>query len=218
MTYQAWRKYSGGVRQSGGGFIVPAGGGGGFPTNGILDSFNRADEGPPPSASWTSIVNSVAEDAGLRVSSNELRAVNSNLNSAYLNANYGPNVEGYMTLRNNSTVDRMGFYFRFDPATDNGYSVLARGASPSNTIRVYRVTAGAFNQLGADISQTIAVGDSLGLTMISDTITVYYKVGAGSWTALTTRTDSTYTGAGKLGVAIWDDIDGTVDDFGGGNI
>ena len=27
-----------------------------FPTTGILDDFNRGNEGPPPSANWTTLV------------------------------------------------------------------------------------------------------------------------------------------------------------------
>jgi hypothetical protein len=50
----------------------------------------------------------------------------------------------------------------------------------------------------------------------ADNITVYYKAAAGSWTSLGTRTDSSYTGAGYVGLTMYYYSDRRLDDFGGG--
>jgi hypothetical protein len=56
--------------------------------------------------------------------------------------------------------------------------------------------------------------------MIGSTITVYYKVGAGAWNSIGTRTDSTYTGSGYIG--LWADCgtanSGKFDDLKGGTL
>jgi hypothetical protein len=61
----------------------------------------------------------------------------------------------------------------------------------------------------------MAEDDEFGMTIIGSTITVYYKTALGSWTVIGTRTDSTYSGGGKIGVGIT--ARGGVDSFGGGD-
>ena len=67
----------------------------------------------------------------------------------------------------------------------------------------------------------MSAGDSIGMSMVGSTITVYYKASGGSWTSLGTRTDSTYTAAGRLQLGQWLSSSGvasTIDNFGGGAI
>jgi hypothetical protein len=75
-----------------------------------------------------------------------------------------------------------------------------------------------YTRLGATESQTITNGDSCGLTIIGGTLQMYYKVGAGAWTAKGTgRTDGTYSAAGYIGMGLNTDAQ-ACDDFGGGTI
>ena len=101
-------------------------------------------------------------------------------------------------------VDSSGVLLRItDPTgTPQGYSTLA--FKGSGIIQVYRINGDSnHTQLGANISQTISNGDSIGASIIGSMITVYYKVGAGAWIPLDTRTDATYSSAGYLG--LWAD-------------
>ena len=129
--------------------------------------------------------------------------------------NLGPNVEVYATM---STFGPTRLYFRLQQEGTAGFDGYAILAYTDNNFYVYRVDNGSQTQLGAAISQTFASGDSIGASMVGSLITVYYKAAAGSWTSMGTRTDGTYTGAGKIGVAIFDNISGAIDNFGGGTI
>ncbi len=97
----------------------------------------------------------------------------------------------------------------------NGYLVaFYKAGYATNTIRVFRFdSAGVAPQLGADIVQTLTDGDSIGASIVGNTITIYHKVGAGPWTSRGVRTDNTYASAGRIGLEIGS---GSVDDFGGG--
>jgi hypothetical protein len=81
---------------------------------------------------------------------------------------------------------------------------------------VYRVDDNSNTLLGSSFSQAFTDGDSIGITHVGSTITIYFKSGAGSWTSLGTRTDGTYTGAGRIAIGGFDSTSLTFDDFGGG--
>jgi hypothetical protein len=181
-----------------------------FPTTGILDDFNRANEGPPPSADWTNIVN------GCKVVSNICVGGTSGANNInkWNKASYGPDCEIYATLSN--FTNWIDLYARFNSAFSNGYGLTIWDV---NILRVNKITGGTPTQIGSDITlpANLAAGDSLGMEIIGNDIKVYTKQGGGAWTLRGTVTDSTYTGAGYLGI----NINGTsqqIDDFGGGTV
>jgi hypothetical protein len=63
-----------------------------------------------------------------------------------------------------------------------------------------------------------ALGDKLGLECIGSTIAAYVFQ-SGAWSQLGTRTDSTYSAAGKIGVRLSDaGSNSRIDDFGGGTV
>ncbi len=116
------------------------------------------------------------------------------------------------------TTERPGVVARtvnLGGGTLNGYYLFVN----STSAKLYRIDSGTNTQLGADFTQTIATGDSFGMSLVGSTITVYFKAAAGSWTSLGTRTDATYSAAGKIGIR---GADGTnislADDFGGGTL
>jgi hypothetical protein len=183
-----------------------------FPASAILDSFNRADTGPPPSASWTSTWE--PGSAGHSVVSNVCLSASGN-STTYWNTTFGPNVEVYTKVAT-SSISYLQLAARLiNVGTSNvsGYLLSTTGGN----LEVYRIDNDAYTLLGASISQTVSNGDSIGMSIVGSTITVWYKSGAGSWTNMGTRTDSNYSGAGKIGIRSGSSND-KFDDFGGGTI
>jgi hypothetical protein len=88
--------------------------------------------------------------------------------------------------------------------------------SGTDETAVYRVDNGGFTQLGAAITQNFATGEKLGLEAIGSTIAVY-RFASAVWSQLSTRSDSTYTTAGKIGM-FCDNTTTKLDDFGGGTV
>ncbi len=195
---------------------MPAAGPPSFPVNGILDNFNRADEGPPPSANWSSSI--VSGHNGMKVAGNQAVSSGSS-SSAYWNTSLGPDVEVYVAFGDQD--DRQCVWARvINEGTVNasGYQLLLNKAT--GFLQLYRVDNGSGTQLGANFTQTIAVGDSFGMSIVGSTITVYFKPSAGSWSSLGTRSDGTYTSAGKIGMQSVDaaNTTGWMDNFGGGSL
>lgn len=204
--------------------ITSAAGTGCAPVNAVLDNANRADTGPPPSTNWTTGVDGGTD--GFTVSSNQFAPTASTLSTNWWNvSNFGPKVEVYDTIINFSGGSaRLSFRIQQEgTAGYDGYTVLAY--KPTNEFYVYRVDNGTQTQLGAAISQTLSDGDSFRASMDGSTITVCYcpsggscGVGGASWTSMGTRTDSTYTGAGKISMGAFDTTSIRLDNFGGGTL
>ena len=188
-----------------------------FPLTPILDNFNRANEGPPPSDRWTSWGN-----AGLKVLSNVAApsdvTVGHGCEGIWNSQSIGPDCEVYATFSTiGGTYDEMDLYWRGNATGTSGYFLNWF----SNTIQIF-TNPDEVTQIGATITQARNNGDSLGVSMIGSTITVFYKPSGGAWTAIATRTDTTHTGGAfpYIGVGIYNGTDGNarVDDFGGGTI
>lgn len=184
-----------------------------FPTTSILDFFDRSNQGPPPSTNWTTGWR--PSSTGFQVDTNQCLGSAVGDNTQYWNvANFGPDVEVYATVKSGSSANYYGLSARLvaeGTAGVDGYEVVLF----NNEVLVRRFDDNAETTLGAAFSQTFTLGDSFGMSIIGSTITVYYKVGAGNWAALGTRSDSTYSAAGKIGMrsenVAWDD-------FGGGTV
>jgi len=199
---------------------------GAYPTTGILDNFNRANEGPPPSASWSDLYG-LGADYQLKVVSNQavpnaLDPANDRATNYWNPTTFGPDCEVYCTIATETLIDigEIGLWVRATGvgsiATVSGYYVEYDRTTGGDHFDVIRVDNEAETQLGASISQELSAGDSFGVSMIGDTITVWYKSGAGAWTNIGERTDSTYQDAGYIGIIWWDSTDGVLDNFGGG--
>lgn len=201
-----------------------------FPSTAVLDSFTRADEGPPPSASWADKILS-ADSNGLKVSGNQLvpgGAPTVPASSYWSAETFGPDVEVFCTIATPPTTAgaNPSLWARLATpgvaGTTDGYRLSASAAAgaANDTLLLQRYDNDTPTSLGAtiNIGADWAAGDGFGMTIIGSTITVYYKPAAGDWTALTTRDDSTYAAAGFIGVRIATDTTIAVDDFGGGTI
>lgn len=186
-----------------------------FPTTPILDSFTRADEGPPPSASWSNTFN------GLKVVSNECAGNAVGQNISFWNASTpGGGCEAYATIRAKpANTNGMGICARLKDTgaigTLDGYLITALTAVVADTIRIDRLDNGVATTLGSTISQEFSVGDKIGIRCVGSNIQAWYFNGT-SWSLLGTRVDTTYPDAGRIGLII-QNILGRWDDFGGGN-
>jgi hypothetical protein len=187
-----------------------------FPVNGIIDDFQRANENPLSHGGlWTNPL--ITGDSNLQVAGTSFCSGTNpvSTSSAYRNnVSYGPDVEVYATARLTDGAALADLYARFDVAAQNGYFLTWDGTT---TWRIRRMTGGSNTTLGSNITQAVATGDKFGLECIGSNISFYFKVGAGAWTQIATRSDSTYTGAGRIGSRINGNVMG-IDDFGGGTL
>lgn len=190
-----------------------------FPTTGVLDDFNRGNEGPPPSASWTNLQN------GLEVVSNAcVGDVNAANNDGYWDlTTFGADSEAYATMTDVLAGGGGGYFGAYARLKDvgawgttDGYFIQTN--QPDDDVELYIVDNGVYTQLGNSIAQVIADGDKFGIEVVGGTLTAYYKDGAAAWGSLGTRADATYGAAGYIGLYIYDNDRGILDDFGGGTV
>lgn len=178
-----------------------------FPTTPVIDDFNRADTGPPPSASWTTY----STYAGHKVVSNQLQASANNSWSHYTAQDFGPDCEVFVTCVTASP----GAFMPTLRATDIG----GVGTEDSYIFYIATGTGGIYRDdnevstlLGSTFSCSLTTNDQVGLSAVGTTLSAY-KNGV----LLSTSSDTTYQSAGKIG--LYNQISGdTSDDFGGGTI
>jgi hypothetical protein len=187
-----------------------------FPTTGVIDAFNRANTGPPPSADWTTIYN------GHKVASNQcIGNATSDANLSGWDTNtFGPASEGYITIpTDGDTSATVGIFLRLTTlnlSTFDGYNVECQSNGVTNAVAIYRIDNGATTQLGATITQAYSSGDALGGEGAGSNLRAYRKPSGGSWAQLgTNRTDATYGSAGYIGLWSFGTAN-ILDDFGGG--
>lgn len=194
-----------------------------FPTTSILDNFNRADN-TSLGANWSTLANDFGP-TGVGVSSNQVYNTNARYSSyqhMYYNvATYGADCEVYMSIPTNPGVPDgdVSVCCRVkDPGTSTWDGYEFYHYSTSSILIMRRIDNAVATTLGANYSQAVSSGNKIGIEMIGSTITPYYHNGT-SWSALATRTDSTYAAAGYLGFYMpGDDLTQRFDDFGGGTI
>jgi len=182
-----------------------------FPTTGILDDFNRGNEGPPPSASWSTL------DNGLEVDTNQLKGVTNGTNTSYWNVEtFGADCECYYTIAN--AADEHGVLIRLKDVvgedTLDGYLIWQADV---DEITIARLDNNVPTALGAAISQAVVSGDKLGVECVGDQISAYFDDGGAGWGSIGVRTEATYGAVGYIG-AYLEDVDGRSDDFGGGTV
>ncbi len=195
-----------------------------FPTTGILDTFTGADENPIVT-NWT--VKIRPTDDNLKRLSNTLQnEFQGGIGSGWYDiSTYGPDSEVWATVTTKGPTngDQIRLYLRLVDvglSTVDGYEArLVSVDAGTDAVRIFRLDNGSSSQLGVDISQEFTDGDGFGFEAIGSTLAVYRK-SAGVWTLLDTRTDSTYTAAGYLGVQFTQSGVGSpvLDDFGGGTV
>jgi hypothetical protein len=194
-----------------------------FPTTSVLDDFNRANEGPPPSANWATDQYGLGL-AGFQVTSNQLDASNNNATAYWSASTFGPDCECYVTLTTwtfaSNDVDLVArLQGGVGTSAVDGYTVKSTSVSgaSNDTIKIMRLDNASNTQLGATITLELANGDGLGMECDGTSISAYYKPSGGSWIRADSRTDATHAGAGNLGI-FTGNTGAVFDDFGGGTI
>jgi hypothetical protein len=217
-----------------------------FPFTGVLDNFNRANVGPPPSANWNSSIRLAGgtpalstTDAGLKVVSNALQgakdvSLGGNLaSSGYWKTAFSRNHEVYVTL-GAAYVPAGGA-----PPTWTGYVELyARGTGlgtatftaytlewrpDTNYISLGKVSNTNTNGtlLRSVMPVSLVAGDSIGLRVYNDPYQdvqeAWYKKAGGAWTLLGQSYSTDLPSGGQIGVLLLDSAR-NLDDFGGGSI
>jgi fibronectin type 3 domain-containing protein len=183
----------------------------------VLDSFDRSNESPlSDGGRWGNGVNGSAE-TGLHVSSNALACSRTTTCTAWRsNAQYGPNAESWARIATwPGDGNALRLYVRLQsPGSSavDGYMAVANLASGTDQIVLYRITNSGLTSL-ITVGQDLAVGDVLLLRAKGSALETWLSRG-GSWSRIALVTDTTYAGAGYVGVGLRGTT-GRLDDFGG---
>lgn len=190
-----------------------------FPTTSILDAFNRADEGPPPSANWTADPFNVST-VGHEVISN---AASNGQHTYWSAASFAADQEAYVTISNLNGGTGGGLFMRVQsPGTSgaDGYECNWNGTTVSVTrvIDAYAVET----TIDSVTTTAAATGYKFGVevtgTGATVTIKCYIDTGSG-WTLVLTASDTggtRITSGGYIGM--FSQPVTSLDDFGGGAI
>lgn len=183
-----------------------------FPVTKILDNFNRADEGPPPSSSWTN-----TELGGIAVIGNLVGSPAGDAQSNW-NTSFDARQECFATLKavppNGQGISQIVRNVSVSLNATNHYEVFWVSQAAANDVaQIYKYN-GSYVQLGADVSLggEMAVDDVLGIRVVGTTIEVFRN-----GVSIASRTDGDVTGAGFLGL-YFSEESARMDDFGGGSL
>jgi hypothetical protein len=180
----------------------------------IVDSFNRRNENPLANG-WSNGIGGSAE-TGLRVNSNTVQCTKAATCTAWrTNPALGPDTEVWArvsTLPGNGNQVRL--YARLEnagSAAHSGYVLRANQLAGTDQVVLERIDAGAA-VTRRTILQELGVGDTLLLRVKGSSLEAWLKRGS-TWTLLGSVADSTYGGAGRVGIGIRGKT-GRLDDFG----
>lgn len=182
----------------------------------LLDNFNRANEGPPPSASWLSSAFSTGTSQ-MAVVSNALKRPGSGYGSAVWGTQYGPDTILIVTL---STVGDFTMILRGQAPGSGAWDGYELAYTNSTHTFLLDVVTNNTNgpTLASTSSTTLSNGDKVAFMVIDNTLSMAVNSG-GAWSAdlLTASAGASITGAGYVG--IW--ANGTTpvfDDFSAGTV
>lgn len=191
-----------------------------FPSTSVLDNFTGTNgtDLPVYSSNWQT---APTGGVNLEIQSNAATgtaAASNNTNSWA--TSYGPDCEVYVTITTKPADGNILLLLargvqETSLATADGYCLRFAPVAGTDTITIQRIDNGAQTSISSAFSQEVSNGDSIGLEIIGNTLTAYYKPSGGAWTSLGSTTDSTYTTAGKIGL-LTSSTTIRLDDFGGG--
>lgn len=189
-----------------------------FPTTGLIDNFNRADQNPLADG-WTNRVRTGAVD--LRILSNQVAANAGSHASAYRTTAVGPDSEAYVIIATKAANDgHVGVWARLQTpgttGTADGYVFAGFTRAGTDEWQLFRMDNDALTQLGATVTEEIVAGDSVGIEIIGTTIRGMRKT-SGAWEEQLSVTDATYTESGNIGLDL-SETTSRGDDFSGGTV
>lgn len=175
-----------------------------FPAAPLIDDFNRADEGSPPSAEWGNFPGK----NGFAVVSNTIIAEDSDSYSYYLTQFQPENLEAYARISQVPPSGPYAEYIIIGNSLDDGYGVGYVGGS------VTIIDKASYAYLGSTVKGTL-VDSEIGLRYMSGVLSAYYRPPGGAWsevlTATVAITQPSY-------VYIWGADTSGLDDLHAGNI
>lgn len=183
-----------------------------FPTTSILDNFNRADTGPPPSSNWTTGL--LGASSGLKVLTNQLKINTTVDGSGYWNVQtFGPDCEIYLKVATIGTGYQNYYLMSRITNPAGAWTCYCFYMDVANGAALYKLTSTG-NSLLTSNATVCTNGDVLGISVIG-TALVGYKNG----TSIISASDGSLTTAGYIGLYIADQNGlARFDDFGGGAI
>jgi hypothetical protein len=188
--------------------------GGAFPTPGVIDKFDRANEGPPPSASWV-------DEFVMGVIGNQCasRQVIANHEMAMLwRTSFMQDQEVYVTVRVRQ-IDGVSFniYARYQNTNNKiNLEVLREDHAGGDTVIIYETVAGVGAIIAGPYSIVYQDGDSFGIYCAGTTIEAWHKPVASVWTLLGSGVTTLPLTDGYIGIS-GNDTTIRLDDFGGGD-
>jgi hypothetical protein len=190
-----------------------------FPTTGILDNFNRDDENPLANGTWTCPMQTGLNN--LQLVSNQVNTPSGSANCYWSASSFGPDTETYVKVAAKPTANGLcvALAARISGAggSISGYWGEFCTQSGTDTWDLYRFDNGTPTHIGTQGTAELTNGDSMGLQVMGNSVKLYYKPASGSWTVMSSATNSTYSGSGRIGLHM-EDIPSQTDDFGGGTI
>lgn len=192
-----------------------------FPTTGLLDNFNRADAALNSIGNWGSAY--YPGDKFMQITSNVARgSVNADSNDTFWSAaQFGSNQEvwydvpalpgtggGEISYLTTNIVSPSGTSF-------DGYEIDVRRGT-TGTVQWYRVDNITYTQLGANLGQTIAAGDSFGMENKGSVIS-FYRQNASVWSFVGSQVSNTYHTTSYIGFGARGS-NFRIDNFSGGDI
>jgi len=162
-----------------------------FPTQGILDNFNRSTGIGPK---WTTDSNA-GNALSIDVTNTQVQTSVANYCGGVWNpTTFAGDVEAYFTNTTKGASEfNIGMYQIIGATFSSGY-VFDMLGSGADTMEIYRNDPGGVNTLlGATVNRTIVDGDSYGILRRCSTNEIIgcYKPAAGPWVVGLTRTDAT---------------------------
>lgn len=192
-----------------------------FPVTTVLDNCTRANEGPPPSANWSTDQFGFGLP-GWKIASNLLVPNGSNAAAYWSAATFGPICGAFVQVQDlvvtGNELD-LGIRLQGGVGTSavDGYAIkIVYDSAGADTIRILRYDNGAGTALGADISFALTPGDFVGITADGSTISAWHGASLDAATLLGSRTEGTYSAGGNLGIYAGNP-DTKLSSFGGGS-
>jgi len=185
------------------------------PTTPVLDTFNRADEGPPP-AGWTNL------NGGIKVVSNQAAGSDpAGGNVSYYNTIFGPNCEAHVPIavlpnvqagRNGFTGVGVGIKFETSHRLTVTY---IRTASSTVLLSI----CNGITTIASTTRSGPAVGDKIGIRSIGSTVYGLFCPLGGNWEIFASAQHTYAANTGYLTHMIaWECSDARTDDFSGGTL
>jgi len=191
-----------------------------FPTNGVLDTFDRTAENPLSfGGAWSGPIWN--GDPQLSTTGTELQQGPLSGGDNYWNSTFGADQEAYVTVSGLPGEGKaLAVYLRVQsPGTgsETFIAIVFNRLAGTDTISVMIGTA---ETLKLTVNQDMATGDSFGATVVGTTVTVYYKASAGSWGSVgSVDIGASPSGAGYIGIGYGSGAAGILtDNFGGGTL